>query len=101
MATPESTSGEVVTFYSYKGGTGRTMAVANVAWILASQGKRVLMIDWDLESPGLHRYFHPFVFDKELRSSRGIMDLISDYARLTADVSLGPLSVGQLLDRLE
>ena len=30
-------TGEVVTFFSYKGGTGRTMALANVAWILASQ----------------------------------------------------------------
>jgi MinD-like ATPase involved in chromosome partitioning or flagellar assembly len=38
-------SGRVVTFYSYKGGTGRSMAVANVAWILASSGARVLAID--------------------------------------------------------
>ena len=38
--------GKVVTFYSYKGGTGRTMALANVAWILASSGKRVLAVDW-------------------------------------------------------
>jgi Mrp family chromosome partitioning ATPase len=56
----------VVTFYSYKGGTGRSMALANVAWILASAGYRVLAIDWDLEAPGLHRYFHPFLRDKEL-----------------------------------
>src|SRR5580658_9774955 len=26
----------IVTFYSYKGGTGRTMALANIAWILAA-----------------------------------------------------------------
>ena len=43
--------GQVVTFYSYKGGTGRTMALANIAWILAANGKRVLIVDWDLESP--------------------------------------------------
>nr|BFE83611.1 hypothetical protein GCM10020093_062120 [Planobispora longispora] len=43
--------GQVITFYSYKGGTGRTMALANTAWILASAGKRVLVVDWDLESP--------------------------------------------------
>ncbi|HCU92521.1 MAG TPA: hypothetical protein DHU96_07160, partial [Actinobacteria bacterium] len=49
--------GQVVTFYSFKGGTGRTMALANVAWILAANGKRVLAADWDLESPGLHRFF--------------------------------------------
>jgi MinD-like ATPase involved in chromosome partitioning or flagellar assembly len=28
--------GEIITFYSFKGGTGRSMALANVAWILAS-----------------------------------------------------------------
>ena len=53
----------IVTFYSYKGGTGRSIALANVAWILAMNGNRVLVIDWDLEAPGLHRYFHPFLDD--------------------------------------
>ena len=53
--------GQIVTFYSFKGGTGRTMALANVAWILAANGKRVLVADWDLESPGLHRFFQPFL----------------------------------------
>ena len=43
-------------------------------------GMRVLAVDWDLESPGLHRYFHPFLRDKELRTSRGVIDLIRDYA---------------------
>ena len=38
----ESGAGQIITFYSYKGGTGRTMAMANVAWIIASNGKRVL-----------------------------------------------------------
>jgi len=49
----------VITFYSYKGGTGRTMAMANVACLLAKQAKEkgVLMVDWDLEAPGLHRFF--------------------------------------------
>jgi len=37
------------------------MALANVAWILAANGRRVLVVDWDLESPGLHRFFHPFL----------------------------------------
>jgi cellulose biosynthesis protein BcsQ len=69
---------KIITFYSYKGGTGRSMAVANIAWILASSGKRVLVIDWDLEAPGLHRYFHPFLEDKELSSSPGIIDFVSD-----------------------
>ena len=72
--------GTVITFYSYKGGTGRTMALANVAWILATNGHRVLVVDWDLESPGLHRYFHPFLVDKKLRTSRGVIDMVRDFA---------------------
>jgi tetratricopeptide (TPR) repeat protein len=71
--------GKVFTFYSYKGGTGRSMVLANVAWILASNGKRVLVIDWDLEAPGLHRYFHPFLKDPELRSCHGLIDFVVDY----------------------
>ena len=71
--------GRIVTFYSYKGGTGRSMALANVAWILASQGERVLVIDWDLEAPGLHRYFHPYMPDPELTSSPGIIDFLTAF----------------------
>jgi cellulose biosynthesis protein BcsQ/tetratricopeptide (TPR) repeat protein len=74
--------GRVVTFYSYKGGTGRTMAVANVAWILAANGHRVLATDWDLESPGLHRFFHPFLDDATVRNASGVIDLIRDYLRV-------------------
>src|SRR5262249_2024442 len=65
-------------FYSYKGGTGRSMALANVGWILASAGKRVLLIDWDFEAPGLHRYLHPFLADPELASTPGLIDYFVD-----------------------
>ena len=47
----------ILTFYSWKGGVGRTMALANVAVQLARKGRRVLMVDWDLEAPGLDIYF--------------------------------------------
>src|SRR5262250_840359 len=72
--------GRVITFYSYKGGAGRSMALANVAWILASNGKRVLALDWDLEAPGLHRYFHPFLADRDLTASEGLIDFVIDFA---------------------
>ncbi|HKT03236.1 MAG TPA: AAA family ATPase, partial [Rugosimonospora sp.] len=85
-------SGRIITFYSYKGGVGRTMAVANLAWILASSGKRVLTVDWDLESPGLHRYFHPFLVDKQLRDSPGVIDGVRDYARTTTRPGGEPVS---------
>ncbi len=75
--------GQIITFYSYKGGTGRSMALANVAWILASNRKKVLTIDWDLEAPGLHRYFAPFLVDKEMTASEGLMNLIDEFRLAT------------------
>jgi hypothetical protein len=78
-------AGSIVTFYSYKGGAGRSMAVANVAWILASKGLRVLAVDWDLEAPGLHRYFHPFLPDADLTVSPGVIDLVWRFAEATID----------------
>jgi cellulose biosynthesis protein BcsQ len=74
-------SSKIITFYSYKGGTGRSMALANVAWVLASNGRRVLAVDWDLEAPGLHRYFYPFLSDSELILSDGIIDLMIKFQR--------------------
>jgi cellulose biosynthesis protein BcsQ len=57
--TEPKTQGRVTTFYSYKGGVGRSFLLANVAWTLARWGQRVLCLDWDLEAPGLHRYLDP------------------------------------------
>jgi CRISPR type III-B/RAMP module RAMP protein Cmr1 len=75
----ESSTGRIITFYSFKGGTGRSMALANIAWILASNGMRVLVVDWDLEGPGLHRYFHPFLLDEHLDNSEGIIDFVQNF----------------------
>lgn len=75
----ESRNGKIITFYSYKGGTGRTMALANVGWILATNGYRVLLIDWDLEAPGLHRWFGPLLDDPELQHSRGVIDFFHQF----------------------
>lgn len=83
-----SGTGQIVTFYSYKGGTGRTMAVANIAWILATHGKRVLVVDWDLESPGLHKFFHPFLDQSTISATPGVVEIINDYA-LAAAVNPG------------
>src|SRR5690349_15486969 len=57
----------IVTFYSYKGGVGRTMAMSNIAVLLARRGMKVLAVDWDLEAPGLERYFGYF----NVKPSRG------------------------------
>jgi len=53
--------GIVTTFYSYKGGVGRSFALANIGALLSKWGYRVLCVDWDLESPGLSRYFGKYM----------------------------------------
>lgn len=55
------TKGTITTFYSFKGGVGRTFILANIATLLAKWGYRVLCVDWDIEAPGLDFYFKPFL----------------------------------------
>ena len=74
------------------------MALANVAWLFAANGRRVLMIDWDLEVPGLHRYFHPFLNDPTPTQSRGLVDLLLDYVNLQqTDPEKRPADVNDLM----
>jgi tetratricopeptide (TPR) repeat protein len=89
------TPGQVITFYSYKGGTGRTMALANVACLLArgSFGREglldplgetpsgpttVLAIDWDLEAPGLHQFLESVLSipARDVDDRPGLIDLL-------------------------
>ncbi|MDX2821971.1 FxSxx-COOH system tetratricopeptide repeat protein [Streptomyces ipomoeae] len=88
--------GRIITFYSYKGGTGRTMALANTAWILAANGKRVLTVDWDLEAPGLDRFFRPFLDPNALAATTGVIDMITEYS--WAATTGGPRSGSWHLD---
>ncbi len=65
----------VATFYSFKGGVGRTMALVNVAVELAQRGRRVLAVDFDLEAPGLDT----FNILGTRRKRLGIVDFVSEY----------------------
>jgi MinD-like ATPase involved in chromosome partitioning or flagellar assembly len=66
-------AGRVITFYSYKGGVGRTQALASIGTLLSRWGYKVLCVDWDLEAPGLDRYFQKWL--GETRSA-GVVELI-------------------------
>jgi tetratricopeptide (TPR) repeat protein/cellulose biosynthesis protein BcsQ len=99
--TPNSTDkpGKVITFYSYKGGTGRSMALANVACLLAQRSthsRGVLMMDWDLEAPGLHRFFRDRFTQRfgdgetsepRMNTAPGLIDLFFDLATATASTA--------------
>src|SRR5213080_966655 len=72
----------IYTFYSYKGGVGRSMALANVAKWYYLRGLRVVMIDWDLEAPGLENFLYEQQDHLEkVRSQLGLIDMLLDYKR--------------------
>lgn len=65
----------VVTFYSYKGGVGRTLALVNIAAQLAQRGRKVLAVDFDLEAPSLPDFD---IFSTAV-GERGIVDYVTEY----------------------
>jgi MinD-like ATPase involved in chromosome partitioning or flagellar assembly len=65
----------VITFYSFKGGVGRTLALVNVAAELARIGRKVLLVDFDLEAPGLETF-------ERLRPPQahpGLVEFVNEY----------------------
>ncbi len=62
----------IVTFYSFKGGVGRTTALAACAWQMAAEGRRLAVVDLDLEAPGLGALL-------EVETERGVIDFVVDH----------------------
>jgi MinD-like ATPase involved in chromosome partitioning or flagellar assembly len=48
---------QIISIHSFRGGTGKSNTTANIAAVLASQGRRVGVIDTDIQSPGIHILF--------------------------------------------
>lgn len=70
-------SAPVVTFYSLKGGVGRSTALVATARRLSSQlGLKVLCIDMDLEAPGLDALFG---IESQVRSNQGVVSALLEY----------------------
>lgn len=77
----------IYTFYSFKGGVGRSMALANIAELLYQRGLKVLMIDFDLEAPGLERYFdieEALHSPAEVLKRRGVIEMLISYKKIYA-----------------
>lgn len=68
---------ETITFYSYKGGVGRTLALANIAIYLSRFGQNVCIMDFDLEAPGLHYKFPQLFKASDIRG--GLVDYIYEF----------------------
>ncbi|MCE0483567.1 MAG: MinD/ParA family protein [Methylacidiphilales bacterium] len=48
---------KIVSIHSYRGGTGKSNLTANLAALTALEGKRVAVVDTDIQSPGIHMPF--------------------------------------------
>lgn len=74
----------VIAFYGLKGGVGRSTALAALAYWLGERGKRILVLDLDLESPGVGETLLP----SDTRPDYGIVDWLIEDAVGQADASL-------------
>lgn len=70
----------VITFYSYKGGMGRTTTMVAYAMYLAlNKNKRVVAIDCDLEAPGYLNFFNLSEHKDLLKGKKnGLVEFFSD-----------------------
>src|SRR5262245_29380669 len=57
LRTRETLLALIISVHSFRGGTGKSNTTANVATLLASEGKRVGIVDTDIQSPGIHVLF--------------------------------------------
>jgi MinD-like ATPase involved in chromosome partitioning or flagellar assembly len=83
-----------IAFYSYKGGVGRSLTLANLAFLLWKQGKKVCILDFDLEAPGQHAT-DLFKLDDP---GPGLVDLLLAFLD-SQDDDTRPFSVGDQLDQ--
>ena len=69
------------TFYSFKGGVGRTLALMNVAYYLTSRGNNVTVVDFDLEAPGMQTFdlFDELISKDEKLKVKGVADYVNEY----------------------
>jgi MinD-like ATPase involved in chromosome partitioning or flagellar assembly len=69
----KGTQPPIVAFYSFKGGVGRSTALAGVAYDLGKANKRVAIVDLDLEAPGMGPFFG-------VSPNRGVIDVLVDFS---------------------
>ena len=70
---------KTITFYSYKGGVGRSLALANIASRLSEYSRQVCLLDFDLEAPGLHYKFSSYLYNRGIEINKGLVDYIYQF----------------------
>lgn len=63
--------GKIISFYSYKGGVGRTVALIQTAYLLAEKNKKVAIIDLDIEAPSFNN-----IFEKNITNEKGLLNYL-------------------------
>jgi MinD-like ATPase involved in chromosome partitioning or flagellar assembly len=48
---------KIISIHSFRGGTGKSNTTANIAALLAAEGRRIGVVDTDIQSPGIHVLF--------------------------------------------
>lgn len=71
---------KTITFYSYKGGVGRSLALSNIAIKLSQLKKKVFIVDFDLEAPGLQFKFDEDYILEQNTAKQGLVDYIYSFA---------------------
>src|SRR5260370_26746409 len=69
---------KTITFFSYKGGNGRTLTAANFAVYLTKLGLKVVIMDFDLDAPGVDSKFPAFALAK---GQPGLIDYVLRFQR--------------------
>lgn len=96
---------KTITFYSYKGGVGRSLALSNIAIRLSELRKKVCVLDFDLEAPGLQFKFNNYNPSKEIE--QGIVDYIDEFTtkqtipKSIKDFSLDLLPPTNLFEKIQ
>lgn len=105
MRREENKKGEIISFYSFKGGTGRTMTLANISVLVSRLSNNVLLIDWDLEAPGLHKYFLKFIEldEQSFKIKPGLIDLFLEIERIvdTFNRNLNEREIKSVLENID
>jgi ATPases involved in chromosome partitioning len=81
---------KVISFYSYKGGVGRTIALMQTANLLALKGKKIALIDLDIEAPSFNE-----IFSESIQSDKGLINYL--YGRL---YNLDKIEISSIVSKL-
>ena len=81
---------KIVSIHSFRGGTGKSNITANVAALVAMTGKRVAIVDTDIQSPGIHVLFG--------LNEQTMGHTLNDYLHKKCDIEAVALPLGETVD---